>query len=32
MKEDRSDLKILEGKSRGERPLERPKNGWEDNI
>ena len=32
MEEGRSAFKILTGKSRGERPLGRPRRRWEDNI
>ena len=32
MEEGRSAFKILAGKSRGKRPLERPRRRWEDNI
>ena len=32
MEEDRSDLKILTGKTTGKRPLGRPRRRWEDKI
>ena len=32
MEEGRSSLKVLTGKSTGERPLGRPRQKWEDNI
>jgi hypothetical protein len=32
MEEGRSTFKILTGKPKGERPIERPRHRWEDNI